>query len=86
MGTSDAVQFARKEFDRLGHAGLDSFAYRREAARKLRRLVPFDAIWWWTTDPSSSFYTSAMVDPYPATLTCRMAHDNEFVDPDYNKF
>lgn len=86
MRTSGSVRLARQELDSLGCAGLDSFAYRRQAAVKLRRLVPFDAIWWWTTDPSSSFFTSAMIDPHPTTLTCRAVHDNEFVEADHNKF
>jgi DNA-binding CsgD family transcriptional regulator len=79
------VRFARRELDCLGHAGLDSFAYRQQAARKLHQVVPYDAVWWWTTDPATSFFTSGMFEPHP-NVACRAVHVNEFVEPDHNKF
>jgi DNA-binding CsgD family transcriptional regulator len=87
MSLPAAARVARGEITRLAHAGLDSFSYRRQAARKLRTALPFDAVWWWTTDPATSFFTSGVFEPCPEDhVICGSVHTNEFVDPDYNKF
>jgi DNA-binding CsgD family transcriptional regulator len=87
MSAAAAARVARGEIARLAHAGLDSFSYRQQAARKLRKALPFDAVWWWTTDPATSFFTSGVFEPCPEDhVICGSLHTNEFVDPDYNKF
>lgn len=86
MGTA---RQAREDLDVLAHAGHDSFAYRERALRTLRKVIPFDGFCWWTTDPATGFFTSALADPDsddPDLVFCRMVHANEFVHPDYNKF
>jgi DNA-binding CsgD family transcriptional regulator len=87
MSAAAAARVARAEIARLAHAGLDSFSYRQQAARKLRKALPFDAVWWWTTDPATSFFTSGVFEPCPEDhIVCGSIHTNEFVDRDYNKF
>jgi len=87
MPTVDVVRRTHHELNVLAHAGLDSFAFRREAIRLLRAMVPFDAAWWWTTDPASTFFTSGVFEPFPEDHTiCGGLHTNEFGDTDYNKF
>jgi DNA-binding CsgD family transcriptional regulator len=87
MSASGVLRLARAEISRLAHAGLDSFAYRRQAVAKLAKVVPFDGFWWWTTDPATAFFTSGVFEPCPDEHSvCRLIHKNEFVDPDYNKF
>jgi DNA-binding CsgD family transcriptional regulator len=74
---------------RLAHAGHDSFAFRREAAGRIERVLPFDNVWWWTTDPATGFFTSFYSPDCPGehdVSTCRRIHANEFLEPDYNKF
>jgi DNA-binding CsgD family transcriptional regulator len=79
----------KAEFVRLAHAGFDSFAFRREAAKRLCSLIALDEIWWWTTDPATGFFTSFYsIDP-PCEhdfAVCHRVHANEFLEPDYNKF
>jgi DNA-binding CsgD family transcriptional regulator len=90
MAIGEAVRYAQGEIERLTHSGLDSFAYREAAAARLRKVVAYDGLWWWTTDPSTAFFTSGVFDPCPDpehdTEVCRSVHVNEFIEPDFNKF
>ena len=87
MSAAEVLRLTHRELGRLAHAGLDSFSYRERAIRDLRRVVPFDAAWWWTTDPATNFFTSGVFDPLPDDhAICGGLHANEFGDTDYNKF
>lgn len=87
MSTAEVLHARHHELNRLAHAGLDSFSYRERAIGKLRGVVPFDAAWWWTTDPATSFFTSGVFEPFPTDhAICGALHANEFGDTDYNKF
>jgi DNA-binding CsgD family transcriptional regulator len=87
MSATQTLRLTRGDLNVLAHAGLDSFSYRQQAIGKLRKVVPFDAAWWWTTDPASTFFTSGVFEPFPADHTnCAGLHTNEFGDTDYNKF
>jgi DNA-binding CsgD family transcriptional regulator len=87
MSTAEVLRSAHRELRALAHAGLDSFSYRDQAIRNLRRVVPFDAAWWWTTDPATHFFTSGVFEPSPEDhKVCGGLHANEFGDTDYNKF
>jgi DNA-binding CsgD family transcriptional regulator len=87
MSATETLRLARGELGRLAHAGLDSFSYRERAIRALRTVVPFDAVWWWTVDPASTFFTSGVFEPFPTDHTiCGGVHTNEYGDADFNKF
>ena len=89
MAAATAVSAIRARLERLACAGIDSFEYRDRALGELRKLLPHDYGMLWTTDPATGFFTSAMpnstVDD-PDMVYCRIAHRNEFVEPDFNKF
>jgi DNA-binding CsgD family transcriptional regulator len=79
----------KDELIRLAHAGYDSFEFRREAAHRLRDLIPLDEVWWWTSDPATGFFTSFYSTDPPGEHdfeVCHRVHANEFLEPDYNKF
>ena len=87
MSATKAFQLTRGKLNTLAHVGLDSFAYREGAIRDLRAVLPFDAAWWWTTDPVSGFFTSGVFEPLPSDhAICGGLHGNEFGETDYNKF
>lgn len=56
---------------RLCQRGVDADTLRREVARVLRRVVPFDAACWSTTDPATQLITSALSDGLCARDTPR---------------
>ena len=62
---------AKAVIARLCQQGLDADALRREVARVLRRVVPFDAACWSTTDPATLLITSALSDGLSARQTPR---------------
>ena len=74
-----------RELERLAVSALDSRAFRHAALRQIRRVVPVDAAWFATADPTTLLFTSAVVDdvlrPH-AALFLR----NEFLADDVNQF
>ena len=73
------------DLERLSRSGLDSRAFRHAALRKIDRVVPVDAAWFATTDPTTLLFTSAVVDDVlrsEASLFVR----NEFLEEDVNQF
>jgi len=87
MSIAEVLRSTHRELRALAHPGLDSFSYREQAIRELRRVVLFDAAWWWTTDPATHFFTSGVFEPSPEDhKVCGGLHANEFGDTDYNKF
>ena len=87
MSSTEKFKLTRAELNRIAHAGLDSFTYRKRAISALRPVLDFDAAWWWTIDPASMLFTSGVFEPLPADhAICGGLHRNEFGDTDYNKF
>jgi len=76
---------AFREVVRLCHAGLDAHALRRAALRQLQAVVPIDAAFFATTDPTTLLFTSVVVDEVLAPQSLRFLQ-NEFQEPDVNKF
>ncbi|HEY2332186.1 MAG TPA: GAF domain-containing protein [Acidimicrobiales bacterium] len=66
-------------------SGLDAAEFRAETLRRLRQLVPIDAAFYATVDPVTLLFTSAMADDPLGAATPRFL-DNEFGQPDVNKF
>ena len=73
------------DLERLSRNGLDSRSFRHAALRQIQRVVPVDAAWFATADPTTLLFTSAVVDDVlrsEASLFVR----NEFLDDDVNQF
>jgi DNA-binding CsgD family transcriptional regulator len=85
MPTSHWIASARQDIIRLCHSGLDSIALRREAMRRLRRILPVDSYWFATADPSTLLFTGSVVDAIPERATPLFVA-NEFLQDDVNKW
>jgi len=73
------------EILRLCHSTLDSRTLRVELLKRLRTVIPFDYIFFSTTDPSTQLFTSAVLDETP-TWALRQFLENEFLQDDFNQF
>ncbi len=62
MTMSTAGARTLRELERLAVSGLDSQAFRRAALHRIQRVVPVDAAWFATTDPTTLLFTSAVAD------------------------
>ena len=69
----------------LCRAGLSPEALRDSALPRLRRAVPFDAVFWATVDPTTLLFTRGHQDQIPADTIPYFIH-NEFLDDDVNKW
>jgi DNA-binding CsgD family transcriptional regulator len=85
MLSNHSVTSARQDIIRLCHSGLDSVAFRREAMRRLRRIVPVDSFWFATADPATLVATSAVINSIPEKATPLFVA-NEILQNDVNKF
>ncbi len=85
MDRSTAAQRTERAIIHLGHAGLDSHTFRVEALRRLRKIVPVDAIFCATVDPATLLFTGSMVEEIPESITPAFL-TNEFLQDDVNKF
>jgi hypothetical protein len=85
MDRSPARRRAEQTIVHLCYAGLDSRTLRTEAVRRLRKIVPVDAVFCATVDPATLLFTGSVIDeiPEPATLAFLA---NEFMQEDVNKF
>ena len=73
------------EILRLCHGALDSRTLRVELLKCLRTVIPFDYIFFSTTDPTTQLFTSSVVDETP-TWALQQFLENEFFQDDFNQF
>ncbi len=85
MDRERARRRAEQEIVRLCHAGLDSRTLRVEALRRLRAVVPVDALFCATVDPATLLFTGSFVEEIPEHATPAFLA-NEFLQDDVNKF
>jgi DNA-binding CsgD family transcriptional regulator len=85
MTMSAAAGRALRELERLSRSGLDSRAFRHASLRQVQRMVPADAVWFATADPTTLLFTSAVVDEVLRTQAPQFLH-NEFLADDVNQF
>ena len=84
MSVSRSAERVRGDIVRLAHSGLDSVTLRREAAARLRRVVPAASYGFVTVDPATLLLTGSVRENIAdATVTC-LAH-NEYAEDDFNK-
>ncbi len=70
---------------RACRAGLDPDALRASVLPQLRQVVPIDALWWATADPTTLLFTGAFREGLPAESGPYFI-DNEFLGSDVNKW
>ena len=85
MTMSAVAQRTIRELERLSQSGLDSRVFRHAALRHIRRVVPMDAAFFATTDPTTLLMTSAVTDEILRPRAAQFLH-NEFVGDDVNQF
>jgi DNA-binding CsgD family transcriptional regulator len=84
----DAANTARRreaDLVRRCYAGLDAAALQAEIIRSVRALLPVDAIFVATADPSTLLFTSTLAEDPLVDATVQFL-DNEFGHVDVNKF
>jgi DNA-binding NarL/FixJ family response regulator len=80
-----SAENTRAEILRLCHGTLDSRTLRVELLKRLRTVIPFDYIFFSTTDPSTQLFTSSVLDE-TSTWAIVQFLENEFLQDDFNKF
>jgi DNA-binding CsgD family transcriptional regulator len=85
MQPGTAAQHTRREIIQLCHRALDSRTLRMELLKCLRTVIPFDFIFFSTTDPATQLFTSSVLDDTPTWALAQFL-ENEFVQDDFNKF
>jgi DNA-binding CsgD family transcriptional regulator len=83
---ADASEFAKQELIRLCHSALDSRTLRLELLSRLRKVIPFDYVYFSTTDPATQFGTNAVLLEDPPPWLMPVFLENEFLRDDFNKF
>jgi DNA-binding CsgD family transcriptional regulator len=85
-GKREMAVIAQQKMIQLCHSSLDSQTLRIELIKHLRTIIPFDYVYFSTTDPATQLSTSAvMVEEVPAWLM-PVFIENEFLQEDFNKF
>jgi len=86
MQRKTLAESTRLDIARLCHSALDARTMRVELLQRLRTAIPFDYVYFSTTDPTTQFGTSSVLvdDPPPWLLSVFL--ENEFLQEDFNKF
>jgi DNA-binding CsgD family transcriptional regulator len=85
MKRGASAEITSAEILRLCHSTLDSRTLRIELLKRLRTVIPFDYIFFSTTDPTTQLFTSAVLDETP-TWALQQFLENEFLQDDFNQF
>jgi DNA-binding CsgD family transcriptional regulator len=85
MDHSAVARRAEQDIIRLCHAGHDSRTVRVEALRRLRKIVPVDAVFCATVDPATLLFTGSLTEEIPEETTPAFL-TNEFMQDDVTKF
>lgn len=81
-----SAEVSKQEMIRLCHSGLDSRSLRVELLKRLQRVIPFDYVYFSTTDPATQLSTSAVLVDDPPSWLMPVFLENEFLQKDFNKF
>ncbi len=85
MKREKSTERTRLEIIRLCHGALGSQQLRVELLKRLRTVIPFDYIFFSTTDPATLLFTSSVLDDTPTSVLSQFL-ENEFLQDDFNKF
>lgn len=83
---AEAAESTKREIIRLCHSALDSRTLRVEVLKRLRTLIPFDYVYFSTTDPATQLATSSVLLEEPPPWLMSVFIENEFLHDDFNKF
>lgn len=81
-----AFEFAKQDMIRLCHSALDSRTLRFELLKRLQMVIPFDYVYFSTTDPATHLVTNSVIIEEPPSWLMQVFVENEFLQPDFNKF
>ncbi len=70
----------------LCHSALDTRTLRVELLKYLKMVVPFDYVYFSTTDPATQFVTHSVLVEEPPSWLMSVFLENEFLMDDFNKF
>ncbi len=83
---AESAEFTKQEIIRLCHSTLDSRTLRLELLKRLQTVIPFDYVYFSTTDPATQFGTSYIMLEEPPSWLMSVFVENEFLHDDFNKF
>jgi DNA-binding CsgD family transcriptional regulator len=86
MKKEQLAEFTRREIIRLCHSALDSRTLRLELLKRLSSVIPFDYVYFSTTDPATQLLTSSVMMEEPPAWVMAVFVENEFLQDDFNKF
>src|SRR3954453_8345257 len=85
MDREHALRGTFDDIVRLSLGGLDATALRMQVLKRLRAVIPVDALFCATVDPATLLFTGAVVEEIPEGATPSFLA-NEFLQDDVNKF
>src|SRR6266536_5871029 len=85
LASASVASRARQDVVRLCHRGLPAVELLGQVLARVRRVVPFDASFWSTTDPATLLPTGGLVHNLPLE-TCQPYFDHELIVADVNRF
>src|SRR5688500_10301308 len=85
MSGSPVAVHARTELVRLCHQGLPAGELLGQLLTRVRRVVPFGASFWETTDPATLLPNGGLIHNLPLD-SCQPFYEHEILVPDFIKF
>jgi len=79
-------EHVRQDIIRLCHSALTSRALRLELLKRLQTVIPFDFVYFSTTDPATQLLTSSVMIEEPPPWAMAVFVENEFLQDDFNNF
>jgi DNA-binding NarL/FixJ family response regulator len=83
---ADSIQSVKQDMICLCHSALDSRTLRLELLKRLRKVVPFEYVYFSTTDPATHLLTNSVLLEEPPAWMMSVFLQNEFLQTDFNKF
>ncbi|MFN8592743.1 MAG: LuxR C-terminal-related transcriptional regulator [Thermomicrobiales bacterium] len=85
MNHTPTIRRNEQAIVRVCYAGLDARTLRVEGLRRLRRVIPVDAVFFATVDPATMLFTGSLSEAIPEPAAQAFLA-NEFFQDDVNKF
>lgn len=82
----NGADFAKQDMIRLCHSALDSRTLRVELLKRVQAIIPFDYVYFSTTDPATQLITNSVMLEEPPAWLMSVFLENEFLQQDFSKF